>query len=288
MTSPALQATRGNSTVAQAPAKKADPLLSIIDRVKPSIAQAMPKHLDVERVARIALTELRTNTRLAQAAQVNPASFMGALLKSSALGLEVGNGLGHAYLLPYKDETQLIIGYRGMIDLARRSGQVESLYAVEVYQGEAFKVSMGLNQDIQHERDFTGTISMSPDKVIAVYAVAKLKGGMTQFDVMTREQVEAIRKRSKSASSGPWVTDWVEMAKKTVLRRLFKMLPVSVEMQTSKGSTAVSLDSVDTDGQNGGGVIVDQDGVILNEGFANEAIDETQAEQQPIEGDLLS
>lgn len=244
----------------QAPAqKKADPIFNMIEKLKPQMAVALPAAMNAERVARIALTELRTNPKLAQAATNNPASFMGAMLKASALGMEVGNGLGHAYLLPYGSETQLIVGYRGMIELARRSGQIESLYAVEVYNGEKFTVSMGLTQDIIHERDFSGMVDMRPENVIAVYAVAKLKGGMVQFDVMTRVQVEAIRSRSKYKNNGPWVTDWVEMAKKTVLRRLFKMLPVSVEVQTKTESRSVSLETLANDDA---GIVIDHQGGI--------------------------
>lgn len=247
-------------TATQAPAqKRQDPIGNLMEKLKPQMAVALPAAMNAERVARIALTELRTNPKLAQAATNNPASFMGAMLKASALGMEVGNGLGHAYLLPYGSETQLIVGYRGMIELARRSGQIESLYAVEVYNGEKFTVSMGLTQDIIHERDFSGMVDMRPENVIAVYAVAKLKGGMVQFDVMTRVQVEAIRSRSKSKNNGPWVTDWVEMAKKTVLRRLFKMLPVSVEVQTKTESRSVSLETLANDDA---GIVIDHQGGI--------------------------
>lgn len=260
-------------TATQSPAqKRQDPIGNLMEKLKPQMAVALPSTMNAERVARIALTELRTNPKLAEAAQSNPASFMGAMLKASALGMEVGNGLGHAYLLPFdkrakqngtwvtvSTETQLIIGYRGMIELARRSGQIESLYAVEVYEGEHFEVSLGLDQNIVHQRDFTGQTKMTADKVIAVYAVAKLKGGMVQFDVMTTAQIEAIRSRSKSKDNGPWMTDWVEMAKKTVLRRLFKMLPVSVEVQTKTESRAISLETIANDDA---GIVIDNSGVI--------------------------
>lgn len=252
--------------------KPKDVIGDLMQKLKPQIAVALPSSMNAERVTRIALTELRTNPKLAEAAQSNPASFMGAMLKASALGLEVGNGLGHAYLLPFDKraqqegkwvtvsiETQLIIGYRGMIDLSRRSGQIESLYAVEVYNGESFSVTMGLSQDIQHKRSFDGSVDMRPENVIAVYAVAKLKGGEVQFDVMTRVQIESIRLRSKAKESGPWVTDWVEMAKKTVLRRLFKMLPVSIEVKTANDSREISLETLANDD---GGMIIDQSGSI--------------------------
>lgn len=235
-----------------------DKIGTLMERLKPQLAIALPSALNPERVARIALTELRQNQKLAEAAMSNPLSFAGAMLRAATLGFEVGNGLGHCYLLPFEKrakqngqwvtvaiETQLIVGYRGMIELARRSGQIESLYAVEVYSGEHFEVELGLSNNIKHTRRFD--VDTSPESVVAVYAVAKLKGGEVQFEVMGRNQVEAIRARSKAKDSGPWVSDWTEMAKKTVVRRLFKYLPVSIEVKTSKDSRSISLEQIAND-----------------------------------------
>lgn len=256
MANAALQAVKNEQSTAVA--KKEDPIGALMARLKPQLATALPAALNPERVARIALTELRQNPKLAEAALSNPLSFAGAMLRAATLGFEVGNGLGHAYLLPFEKrkkennvwvtvsiETQLIIGYRGMIELSRRSGQIESLYAVEVYSGEPFEVTLGLSNDIEHKRRFD--VDTSPDKVVAVYAVAKLKGGQVQFEVMGRNQVEQIRARSKSKDNGPWVTDWAEMAKKTVVRRLFKMLPVSIEVKTANDAKSVSLEQLAND-----------------------------------------
>lgn len=255
----ALRNVRTASTNTNAPvSSEKDKIGALMDRLKPQLAIALPSALNPERVARIALTELRQNAKLAEAAMSNPLSFAGAMLRAATLGFEVGNGLGHAYLVPYEKrakqngqwvtvtiETQLILGYRGMIELARRSGQIESLYAVEVYAGEPFDVELGLSNNIKHTRRFD--VDTSPDAVVAVYAVAKLKGGEVQFEVMGRNQVEAIRVRSKAKDSGPWVTDWAEMAKKTVVRRLFKYLPVSIEVKTSKETRNFSLEQLAND-----------------------------------------
>lgn len=272
----------GAGQVATAPRK--DPVGDLIAKLTPQIKMALPAGLNPERVARIALTELRQNEKLAEAAVSNPLSFAGAMLRASTLGFEVGNGLGHAYLLPFEKrrkegnqwvtvsiETQLIIGYRGMIELARRSGQIESLYAVEVYRGEIFEVELGLSNDIKHKRDFS--VDTSPDNVVAVYAVAKLKGGEVQFEVMGRNQIEAIRARSKSKDNGPWVTDWAEMAKKTVVRRLFKYLPVSVEVKTSSQTRSISLEQIAND-----------DGGMTIDASTGEIITQQQYEpQKPVE-----
>lgn len=190
------------------------------------MAMALPKTMTAERLTRIVMTECRKVPDLFKCA---PESFYGAVLQCASLGLEPGSALGHCYLLPYKSknglQAQLIIGYRGMIDLARRSGQIISLSAYCAYEKDEFEYRLGLEPDIRH------IPSPLADRgaVIYVYAVAKLKGGGVQFEVMSRADIEAVRKQSKAKDFGPWVTHWDEMAKKTVIRRLFKYLPVSIE-----------------------------------------------------------
>ncbi|AHF03418.1 recombinase RecT [Marichromatium purpuratum 984] len=187
------------------------------------MAAALPKHLTAERLSRVALGELRTNPRLLDC---NPTSLMSAIVKASQLGLEVGSAMGHAYLVPYKTECTLIIGYRGMIALARRSGEIQSITARVVYARDTFELEYGLEEKLRH----IPSTDEDPGQVTHVYAVAKLRDGGIQYEVMTRAEVEAVRKRSRAGGNGPWVTDWSEMARKTVMRRLFKYLPMSIEM----------------------------------------------------------
>jgi recombination protein RecT len=206
-------------------------------KMKQQMALAMPKHMTADRMMRIALTEVRKVPALGQC---NIESFMGSIMQCAQLGLEPGSALGHAYLLPFgngkakdgKSNCQLIIGYRGMIDLARRSGQIISLTARTVHENDTFKYEFGLEETMQH-------IPADGDrgKMTHVYAVAKLKGGGVQFDVMSRADVDKVRASSKAGTNGPWVTHYDEMGKKTVIRRLFKYLPVSIEIQQ-----AVTLD----------------------------------------------
>jgi recombination protein RecT len=215
--------------------------------VQSQLKVALPRHMTAERMARIATTEMRKVPKLAEC---DPMSFLGAVIQCAQLGLEPGNALGHAYILPFEKrkkigntwqtvstEAQVIIGYRGMIDLARRSGQIVSIEARAVYEGDEFDCSLGLESKLTHTPDWQNPNRSMPDKLRFVYAVAKLKDGGIQFDVMSRAEVDGIRARSKSADNGPWVTDYAAMALKTVVRRLFKFLPVSIEMQQ-----AVSID----------------------------------------------
>jgi len=226
------------------------------------IKAALPRHMTPERLARIVTTEIRKVPKLAEC---SPVSFFGAVIQCAQLGLEPGNALGHAYLLPYGKDVQLIIGYRGMIDLARRSGQIVSIDARAVYEGDKFECTLGLDPHIDHVPDWNNPNRTKAEKLQFVYAVAKLKDGGIQFDVMSRAEVEAIRSRSKAGNGGPWKTDYTAMALKSVVRRLFKFLPVSIEMQT-----AVGLDERADAGlsQDNGAIIdgqlsqVDEDGVI--------------------------
>jgi len=208
--------------------------------IKAQMAIALPKHVTAERLARIALTEVRKNPKLLNCDQV---SFMGAIMQCCQLGLEPGGALGHAYLIPFENrskgitECQFLVGYRGMIDLCRRSGQIISLSARAVHLGDQFSYSYGLDETIEH---VPGT---ETGPMTHVYAVAKLKDGGQQFEVMTRADVEEIRDNSQGYKSArkynrtdnPWITNFDEMAKKTVTRRLFKWLPVSIELATAIG-----------------------------------------------------
>lgn len=200
--------------------------------VQAQIKAALPRHMTPERMARIATTEMRKIPKLAEC---NPMSFLGAVIQCSQLGLEPGGSLGHVYLIPFGKEVQVIVGYRGMIDLARRSGQIISIDARAVYEGDQFECCLGLDARLNHTPDWNNPNRADPAKLRFVYSVAKLKDGGIQFDVMSKVEVDAIRKRSKSSGSGPWVTDYAAMALKTVVRRLFKYLPVSIELQHAVG-----------------------------------------------------
>jgi len=215
--------------------RRGNDLASLLNdpKVKQQMALALPKHVTADRLARVALTEVRRNPVLSRCDQH---SFLGAIMTCAQLGLEPGGPLGHAWLVPFENrkagrtEVQFILGYRGMIDLARRSGQIQSIEARAVYEGDQFSVKFGLDSDLTHAPDFDNPNRTLPDKLRFVYAVAKLKDGGVQFEVMSRREIEAARAQSKAAANGPWQTHYEQMARKTVVRRLFKFLPVSIEL----------------------------------------------------------
>lgn len=213
---------------------------------KSTLAAVLPKHVGADRMLKIALGALRTTPKLMQA---RTDTLLGAIIQCAQLGLEPNTPLGHAYLIPFENrskgitEVQIVFGYKGLIDLARRSGQIVSIAAHEVREQDHFEYEYGLDEKLVHRPCLTG----DRGTVTAFYAVAKLVGGGYAFEVMSRAEVEAIRNESqgwktavkyKKEAQSPWGAHFVEMGRKTVLRRLFKFLPVSIEL-----ATAATLDS---------------------------------------------
>jgi len=179
-----------------------------------------------ERAFRIAVTEYNKSASLQQC---DRKSFWGCVINAVQMNLEPGP-LGYAYLIPYKGICTLQIGYKGMLELVSRSEKVDSVYAYPVYKGDRFKFTLGSNPNIDHTPDIEA--STTDIDIIAFYAVAHIKGcSIPRIEVMSRNQVDAIRKRAQAGNSGPWVTDYAEMGRKTVLKRLCKTLPLSVESQ---------------------------------------------------------
>lgn len=199
---------------------KASDLKSLInsDAMREQFARALPKHLTPERFARVAITALTRTPKLAECTQ---ASMMKCLLDLSAMGLEPDGRRAH--LIPYGTEATLIVDYKGLVELIRRSGDVVSIRAETVCEKDSFDWKNG---------EVTHSVNWREDRgeVQAVYAEAVMKSGEKQTAVMTTKEVEAIRARSRSGNNGPWKTDWAEMAKKTAVRRLSKMLPLSSEI----------------------------------------------------------
>lgn len=213
---------------------------------KGTLMALLPKHFDAERMLKLALGALRTTPKLAGASL---SSLLGSVVTCAQLGLEPNTPLGHAYLLPFEKrekrgeqwvtvETQVtvIIGYKGMLDLARRSGQIVSIAAHEVCENDEFRFAYGLDEELVHRPSLTDRGS-----VIGFYAVAKLMGGGYSFEFMSTDEVNHIRdkaaeknrakkdKNGRPVISGPWADNYVEMGRKTALRRLFKYLPISIE-----------------------------------------------------------
>lgn len=203
-------------------------LRDTINKMAGEIAKALPSVITPERFTRIILSAVSTTPKLADC---TPASFMGAMMQAAQLGLEANTPLGQAYLIPRwsnkkkVNECNFQIGYKGLIDLAYRSGQVSTIGAYVVYEHDEFSYSLGLNPDIKHV-----PVMENRGDPVAFYAVVKMKDGGFAFDVMSIQDVrEHAQKFSESVKNGtfsPWTTNFEEMAKKTVLKRALKYCPM--------------------------------------------------------------
>jgi len=213
-------------------AKKEDKpktLADWINSVKPEIERALPQHINADRIARIAITAIRTNKQL-QSCQ--PMSFIAALMQSCQLGLEPNTPLGEAYIIPYKDKgvtsARFEIGYKGLLSLAHRTGEYKTIYAMEVYANDEFDYAYGLEPYLTHKP------AEEPEgEPVKYYAVYHLKNGGKEFRVWSRKKVEKhanqYSQAFKKGYTSPWKTDFDSMAKKTVLKDLLKYAPKSIE-----------------------------------------------------------
>lgn len=248
---------------------------------KATLLAVLPKHVNADRMLKIALGAMRTTPKLMNC---SVESLFGGIVQCSQLGLEPNTPLGHAYLIPFENrqkgitEVQIVFGYKGLVDLARRSGQIISISAHEVCEKDHFQYEYGLDEKLVH-RPAMG----ERGNVIAFYSVAKLVGGGYAFEVMSRQQVEEIRdasqnyKFARDKTKTVWGQHFVEMGRKTVLRRLFKYLPVSIEL-----ATAASLDGkVDHDSQSLDGVLSGEYHVVDDDALAGSGDDAEDSSQDP-------
>jgi recombination protein RecT len=196
-----------------------------IKSMEGEIKKALPSVITPERFTRMVLSAISTNPKLASC---TPASFLGAMMSAAQLGLEPNTPLGQAYLIPYKnrgvDEVQFQLGYKGLIDLAYRSGEVELVQAHVVYENDTFECEYGLEPKLVHK-----PADSDRGEPIKVYAMFKTKSGGYGFEVMRMDDVRRhAEKYSQAYKSGfsPWKSNFEEMAKKTVLKRVLKYAPL--------------------------------------------------------------
>lgn len=211
------------SNVALATRQKS--IIDTIDKMKGQIAAALPKHVSVDRMARITMTAIRTTPKLALCSE---ASLLGSLLTASQLGLEPNTPLGECYLIPYGDQCQFQLGYKGIMALAYRSGLYRRIFAEQVYPNDIFKIIGGLNPSLTHERMFPE--EGEPDKYYAGYQTVD---DGEHFVCWGRKRVENHAKKYSQAynkASSPWQKSFDSMAKKTLIIDALRYAPKSVEL----------------------------------------------------------
>ena len=242
--------TQGTKAVSK---KQPQTIKDYINAMSGEIAKALPQVMTPERFTRIALSAVSNTPKLGNC---TPQSFLGAMMNAAQLGLEPNTPLGQAYLIPFENrkkgitECQFQIGYKGLIDLAYRSGEVKMIDAQTVYENDEFEYELGMDPVLKHKPARTNR-----GNPIYFYATFKLTNGGQGFQVMSIEDVqEHAKKYSKTYNNGPWQTNFEEMAKKTVLKKLLKYAPLKTEFvkqvtsdETIKTSISDHMDEVPND-----------------------------------------
>ena len=264
--------------------KPKDQIAHLLAQKKGELAKMLPKTLSIDRLLKVAQIAATTTPALLKC---DVPSLVAAIGQCAQMGLEPNTVLGHAYLVPFNtkrkdargaerwvNSVQVIVGYKGLIDLARRSGQIVSIAAHEVCENDHFELVYGLDEKLEH-RPALG----ERGAVLGFYAVAKLKDGGHSFEFMSLHQVQEIMKASQGLQkavdtarkyqkdvSHPWVQHFIEMGRKTVIRRLAKYLPLSIEFQT-----AVALDSLADAGKDQRLETIDGDFMVVPDDDAPQA-----------------
>lgn len=246
--------------------KKGESMEELLKKMSPQIAKALPKHMTADRMARIALTAFNGNKQLQQCDKM---SFLAALMQSVQAGVEPNTVLGEAYLIPYGNKCQFQIGYKGILTLCFRSGEFESIYAHEVYANDEFSYAYGLHKDLKH------IPAENPEgEPIYFYAVYHLKNGGYDFQVWSKDKVLThARKFSKTFKSGPWQTNFNEMAKKTVLLQLLKYAPKSVEIAKAMAMDSTIKEDIKED-------MTESDNIIENVDYSIETDEEIKVDKE--------
>lgn len=258
---------------------KKDKLSEQLKKAIPQLEKVATKFLKPERMVALAMRSASKNPKILDC---TPQSILGCVFESQTLGLEI-DSLGQGYIVPFKDKAQFIIGYRGLINLAQRTGNIASIHADLVRNEENekghFVYQYGVNADLSH-RPILKEWDAGFQDVYAVYAYAKLKDGGFYFVVLPKAEIEKTRLRSPSGrmKDSPWNTHWDEMAKKTAIRKLAKYLPMSIEFER-----AVKLDEMTAEGEQNLDINkVDEDGMINLDGIEDTPYEEDAPTEEPV------
>lgn len=199
--------------------------LVLLTKSEDQIQAALGAHGDAKRFVRLAITEFRSNYKLMEC---SPESFMLALYEGARLGLEIGQQLQQYFLIPRARQVVPMLGYRGMIVLGLRHPDVQTITSTAVFKGDTFE--HGENMEGQYF-NYKPCGNKKAEELERVFAVCRLKSGGVLFDVMERSEIEAARACSQMPNGGAWKNSYAEMARKTVVRRLFKYMPMVPEAQ---------------------------------------------------------
>ena len=199
-------------------------LKGLLEKSRPSISALLPKHLNPERLIRFALIAVQRQPELMECTST---SILNCVIKASELGIET-IGPGGMWIVPFRNkqgqrEATPIVDYRALMALVRRSKEVVCIDVGVVYEKDSFDYQQGTNTNILHKR----YLGKDRGEILCFYAFAKLANGEVKAEIMGKDEVDVIRNRSKASAVGPWVTDYTQMGKKTVIKRLCNYLPLN-------------------------------------------------------------
>nr|DAV00502.1 MAG TPA: RecT protein [Caudoviricetes sp.] len=282
--------TSGNTGTMVKKENKSKTIFDVIQAGAKQFATALPKHVNSERFVRIAITTIRQNPKLAKCSQE---SLLGALMVSAQLGLEPGT-LGQCYLIPFENkkagtvECQFQIGYKGLIELLRRSGQLSDIYSYTVYENDDFNIEYGLSRTLTHKPNFD-----ERGEIKGFYAVAILKDGAKAFEYMTKDEVVKHEEKYRKGSykNDVWNKNFEEMSQKTVVKKLLKWLPVSVEFLEMAAKDEKSFKVIDDKSTEVQEIeILENNGDIINAEtgeFIEEATEDNKSSKKQINVDTM-
>lgn len=223
-------AKKAESTKGETKLTKSMSIAELIKAMEPEIRKALPEVITPERFTRMALSALNTTPKLREC---TPMSFLAALMNAAQLGLEPNTPLGQAYLIPYNNkgvmECQFQVGYKGLIDLSYRNPQMQIISAQAVYENDEFEYELGLNPKLEH-RPTLG----DRGEVRLFYGLFKLVNGGYGFEVMSKTAMDAYAKEYSKAfdsSFSPWRSNYIGMAKKTVIKQALKYAPLKTDFR---------------------------------------------------------
>ena len=199
-----------------------------------AIIKTLPDGFNFDRMCRTVINAISTTPLLAKC---SPGSLFLSTVRAFSLGLEPNGALSEGYLVPFWNskkscnEAQFMPSYRGLQQLARRSGEITDIYAKEVFSKDVFEVEEGTERKIVHKPNYCA----DRGEAVCYYAVFHTKDGGVDFEVMSRAEIESVRAASKAKDAGPWKEWYGEMAKKTVMKRLLKRAPMSIEFAGTFG-----------------------------------------------------
>lgn len=223
-------AKKAEGTKGETKLTKSMSIAELIKAMEPEIRKALPEVITPERFTRMALSALNTTPKLRECTQM---SFLAALMNAAQLGLEPNTPLGQAYLIPYNNkgvmECQFQIGYKGLIDLSYRNPQMQIISAQAVYENDDFSYELGLNPKLEH-RPTLG----EQGEVRLFYGFFKLVNGGFGFEVMSKTAMDEYAKEYSKAfdsSFSPWKSNYIGMAKKTVIKQALKYAPLKTDFR---------------------------------------------------------